>query len=162
MKSSFLDSVISNSVYLGYFQINENDTMTFETFHRKPSGQRNKKFFDSLGDIVYFMLVRGKLMKIYKAAGLQGWYGRISTYQMGSKADQTNKMIINKIREMNEDRIDIVAIKAPRVMSTIKCPVTNKQIKIELETAAQLERLLANQYLNEMNVNSLPFCSQVG
>jgi len=162
MKSSFLDSIISNSIYLGYFQVNKNNTMTFETFHKKPSGQRNKKFFDDLGDIVYFMLVRGKLMKIGKAAGLQGWYGRISTYQKGSKADQTNKMIIQKMHEMKEDRIDIIAIKAPRVTSTVKCPVTNKQIKIELETAAQLERLLANKYLNEMDINSLPFCSQIG
>ena len=162
MKTNVLNSIISNSVYLGYFQITDDSKMVFETFHRKLSGQRNKKFFDDLGDIVYFMLVRGQLMKIGKAAGLQGWYGRINMYQKGIKGDHTNKMIIQKMRDMKESRIDIVAVRSPRALTPVKCPLTNKIMKIELETAAKMERVLTNRYLSEAKINSLPFCSQLG
>ena len=159
--STILDQIVASSFYLGELIINDDDTMTFTTPHKKKSGQRNRKFFNELGDIVYFMFVEGQLMKIGKAARGGGWYGRMSTYEQGIRGDMTNKMIIAKMHDIGKTKIDIIAVKTPRVMTSITCPVLNETTQVEIETAIEVERMLTNKYLVEMNLESLPFCTQI-
>lgn len=156
------DKIFCNSLYLGDLKINDDDTMTFETPHKRNGVQRNRKFFYDLGDIVYFMFVDNVLMKIGKAAGKHGWYGRIGMYQEGAgpRGDRTNQMIIKKMRELGQDTINVFAIQAPRAKTTVTCPIFNETIDVELETASKLESVFTNKYLSEMNIAKLPFCTQ--
>jgi len=159
--STLLERIVSSAFYLGQLELNADDTMTFTTPHKKKSGQRNRKFFYELGDIVYFMFVEGQLMKIGKAARGGGWYGRMGTYEQGIRGDMTNKMIIAKMHDMKKTKIDIIAVKTPRVKTSITCPILNETTEVEIETAIEVERMLTNKYLAEMNLKSLPFCSQI-
>jgi hypothetical protein len=157
-----LKKIINKSVYLGELKLNNNGTMKFETPHKRNAWQRNRQFFYDLGDVVYFMFVKGELMKIGKAGGKGGWYVRANLYEAGisSRGDKTNKMIVEKLQEMGEDTITILAIQSPRITTSIKCPVLKESVEVELETATQLESVLTNKYLTEMKMSKLTFCSQ--
>jgi hypothetical protein len=154
-----IEQMISEkSQYLGYFKI-DGDQMPFV---RKENLRR--KDIIALGDIVYFMYVDNKLMKIGKAGGKLGFAGRINTYQQGRGpyGDMTNKRIMDVMDLIDESKIDVYAVCCPREIIKFKCPLTGNEITEEVTTHQNTEKRLTHQYLAECVNNELPFCNQIG
>jgi hypothetical protein len=128
------------------------DRLTFETHRRKSSGQVDRAGFIDMGDVVYFMLVSGDLKKIGKAAGQNGWYGRMNEYgkKRYAKAghdtwDATTRKIYKHMTENYEpyDRnIDVYAIRTPKEQISIKNPLTGFEMMEAVETAGTIEQSL--------------------
>lgn len=137
----------------------ESNNFSFETPHTNSNGNRDNRFFKSFGDIVYFMYVDNRLVKIGKSGGSKGFAGRLNTYTATEKHhDSTNRMFIRKLKEMNQDTIKIFAVSVPRPVVNVKCPLTGTIITLESETLKVFE----SQY-TEMAMAAgydLPLCTQ--
>jgi hypothetical protein len=146
------------SQYLGYFKV-DGDKMPFV---RRENIRR--KDIIALGDIVYFMYVDNKLMKIGKAGGKLGFAGRINTYQQGRGpyGDMTNKRIMDVMDLIDQSKIDVYAVSCPREIVKFECPLTGNEITEEVTTHQNTEKRLTHQYLAECANNELPFCNQIG
>lgn len=158
---NFVEKVLDKATYIGSLNMTEERKMVFDTPFRNASGRRNAKYFKEFGDMVYFMFVGGKLMKIGKAAGAGGWYSRMGMYQQGEFGDQTNKLIMRVMDEIGENKIEIYAIPSPRQSVVIICPITGEVFTEQVETANNLETKLTQSYLTESADNDLPFCVQL-
>ena len=78
----------TNGFYVGTFKILDNDRMSFET-------DIDRKKSIAIGDLVYFMYVDGRLMKIGKTGDASGFYGRAGLYKRGLSAScKTNERIM--------------------------------------------------------------------
>lgn len=157
----FVDQVLESSTFIGKLEITPQNRMRFTTPYVNASGKRNMKFFTDFGDMVYFMFVKGKLMKIGKAAGAGGWYSRMGMYQQGSAGDQTNKLILRVMKELGENTIDIYAVQSPRQTISVTCPITGYTYEPEVETAKDTETRLTQMFLTESSDNQLPFSVQL-
>lgn len=156
----FIDDIYEKGIYLGSLKILESGLMKFSCPHMKENGQKNRKFFIDLGDIVYFMFVNGKLMKIGKTGN---WYNRVYLYEGGNgpRGDQTNCNIIDCMNSIGEDVIEVYAIKSPKKEVIVESELLDEAITVEVETSIVLEKKLTAKFLNESVDNVLPFCRQL-
>lgn len=144
---------LDRGIYLGQFTVRDT-IMEFET-------SLTPTEFKNLGDTVYFMYVENRLMKIGKSASKNGFKERASQYKRGSRADDTNRKIINVMESIGKTKIDVYAFPTPRKAIELVCPVTGA-IDIEnIETATLQEKKLTKKYLSEAPDNTLPFCKQL-
>ena len=157
--SAYGDKILSKFMPIGKFVI-RNNKFEFETNYRKSSGQINRKHFVELGDIVYAMFTQGKLVKIGKAAGMQGWYGRCNEYCKPEKMwDRTTRKMYNWMIKNNETEITIVAIQSPRIETTITSPITQNKYTKMIETAGELEQELIQEAYRFGE--ELAFCKEI-
>jgi hypothetical protein len=150
-----LEYIKNKAEFIGHFDVH-GSTMTF---HRR-EGLRRKELIE-MGDMVYFMFVGGKLMKIGKAGGAQGFANRAGTYNRGRAGDATNNRIIDIMEEIKAKRIDVYAVRAPRQSVKYECPLTGEMIVEEVPTHKNVETRLTAMYLDENTDNELPFCNQL-
>lgn len=157
------NSITNNETvsYIGQFVLDATgETMNYINPHKKPNGKNDNSIIKSMGDIVYYMFVNKQLVKIGKAGGANGFIGRASTYTPSNPKhnDSTNRMIIRKLVEMQEDTIEIYAIPTPRAVTNFKCPISGDQIRIEAATHGAVETAHTAKALEEGF--ELPFCTQ--
>ena len=152
---SVIKNAKANGMHIGYFDVTA-DTMKFNY----ADGVRRKDIID-LGDIVYFMFVDDKLMKIGKAGGANGFAGRIGTYNRGRLGDQTNKLILDVMEMIDADRIDVLAVQSPRKVIQYTCNLTGDEITEEVPTHKNNESRYTHMFLGESIANELPFCKQL-
>jgi hypothetical protein len=152
---SVSDLMLQKGIYLGRFNIRK-DVMDFE-----PALTYSK--YIALGDIVYFMYVNNKLVKIGKAGGAKGWNVRMAQYKRGRLAtkDYTNHRIMDIMESCGESEIEVYAVQAPRREIKMDCPLTGETFTFMVETHRELERSLTTRYLNEQPAQDLPFCKQL-
>lgn len=141
--------------FLGYFTI-EGGKMPFT----KAEGLRRKDV-KALGDIVYFMFVDDKLMKIGKAGGADGFAGRAGTYSRGVYGDATNRKILDVMNSLNRDRIEVFYVQCPKYVIEYNCPLTNELLTEKVSTHKNVEVRLTQKYLSEDTNRDLPFCHQL-
>ena len=113
------------------------------------------------GNMVYFMFVKNRLMKIGIAGGQRGWVSRSETYKLGKRGDRTNHRIIRIMNDLGESTIDVYAVKCPKQKITFTCPLTGVIIEDEVEVTRLVEQRLTKQYLSESVDNELPFSNQL-
>ena len=152
---SVIKNVKKNGQYIGHFDVTS-DTMKFVN----ADGLRRKDII-ALGDIVYFMFVDNKLMKIGKAGGANGFAGRVGTYNRGRLGDATNNLIIDVMESIDADRIDVWAVQSPRETIKYKCNLTGETIAEEVPTHKNNESRYTHMFLGESTANDLPFCTQL-
>lgn len=152
-----LNYINTSAKFIGHFTIEE-EKMPFT----RKEGLRRKDII-ALGDIVYFMMVDGELMKIGKAGGAMGFAGRVNTYQQGrgKYGDATNRRIMEVMDTIEETRIDVYCVQCPRHMVEYTCPLTGDIIQEEVTTHKNVEARLTHKYLAEDMNNELPFCNQL-
>ena len=155
-----IDQIEEVATYFGDLVYKEEfNNFVFETPHTNSKGKRDNRFFKAFGDVVYFMYVDDRLVKIGKAGGSNGFAGRLGTYTAAEKHhDTTNRMFIRKLKEMNQTTIKIFAVSVPRPVVNVKCPLTGTIINIESETLKVFE----SKY-TEMAMAAgydLPLCTQ--
>ena len=150
-------SLAKNAQYIGFFTIEE-EKMPFT----RAEGIRRKDLI-ALGDVVYFMFVNDKLMKIGKAGGAMGFAGRVGTYQQGrgQYGDATNRRIMEVMDSLEETHIDVYCVQCPRHVVEYTCPLTNELIQEEITTHKNTETRLTHKFLAESASNELPFCNQL-
>jgi hypothetical protein len=124
-----------------------------------PSMTRAK--FIELGDLVYFMYVNDRLMKIGKTNAAAGFYDRAQTYKRGRIGDQTNNRIMDVMESIEETVIEIYGVLSPRESIALVCPLTGITETLFIKTAEAREKLLTQLYLNEEPARDLPFCMQL-
>lgn len=124
-----------------------------------PSMTRAK--FIELGDLVYFMYVNDRLMKIGKTNAAAGFYDRAQTYKRGRSGDPTNNRIMDVMESIEESIIEIYGVLAPRESVELICPLTGETDILFIKTAEAREKLLTKLYLNEEPAHDLPFCNQL-
>ena len=141
--------------YIGRFEVTDTEINWFP--------EQSWSWYRDFGDMVYFMFVGDTLMKIGKAGGASGWYGRVTMYKNGanSRGDRTNKLIISVMREMDTNEVRIYAVRSPRLKVSLTNHLDGSTIETELETAHKLEKCLTSQYLSESTNNTLPFSKQL-
>lgn len=145
----------TNGFYVGMFKILDNDKMSFET-------DIDRKKSIAIGDLVYFMYVDGRLMKIGKTGDASGFYGRAGLYKRGLSAScKTNERIIRIMKSIDKREIAVYAIATPRKPVEVVCPLTGKIDTVYLKTADIHEKNLTKTYLNEDSSNELPLCKQL-
>lgn len=149
-----LETVMKKATYIGRFHLHG----VSMSFIRAP-GLRRKDIIE-LGDIVYFMVVNGKIYKIGKAGGAQGFAGRAGTYARGRLGDATNIRIMDIMQDLDETEIEVWAIKVPRPMVTFNCPLTGVTMTIPVSIHKDIESIYTNMFL-ELEENDLPFCHQL-
>jgi len=159
---SFIDDIRSKADFLGVL-VATNKFQEFEFYspHTNDKGKGLYTHFNEYGDCVYFMFVGDRLMKIGKAAGGNGWIGRAAQYRRGYRGDNTNKYILDSLKESNKYVIEVLGIRTPRVEVDLPCPITHEKVKTEIETAETLEKYYTRQYIEENSGNELPFCVQL-
>lgn len=140
--------------YIGYFTVTE-DNMSF-----KREGYSRQDIL-KMGDVVYFMYVRGQLMKIGKAGGATGFQGRANTYSQGRFGDATNRKILDYMKGLGESEIQVYAISVPREEVYRQCPITGREVKYSVSMHKEYEAFLTSQFLTEEPKNELPFCTQL-
>ena len=118
------------------------------------------KFID-LGDLVYFMYVGERLMKIGKTNAAAGFYDRAQMYKRGRNGDQTNNRIMDVMESIEETIIEIYGVLSPRESTELVCPLTGTTETLFIKTAEAREKLLTKLYLNEEPARDLPFCMQL-
>lgn len=156
--SAFSNKIQNEFKLLGKLVLSDGK-FDFETTYRKSTGQINRKYFVELGDVVYAMFVQEKLVKIGKAAGMQGWYNRCSEYCKPEKMwDRTTRKIYNWMIANNETEIKILAVQSPRIETTITSPITNNKYVKMIETAGELEQELIQEAYRFGE--DLPFCKE--
>ena len=138
--------------YIGRFEVTDTEINWFP--------EQSWSWYRDFGDMVYFMFVGDKLMKIGKACG---WYTRVGMYKNGGgpRGDATNKRIIRVMSEMNTNEVHIYAAPSPRINVSLTNPLDDSTIETELETAHKLEKTLTSKYLSENTNNTLPFSKQL-
>ena len=152
-----LVKALAKMEYIGKMKM-ENDgsfSMNYMNGIQSPHG-----YFRSMGDIVYFMIVKGRLMKIGKAGGINGWYGRFSMYGKGllKGGDRTNKRIHAKMLELKRKGIDIFVLPVKRKTVKTKCNLTDKLLRVHVPMNGEIEDHLFHTFKNE----PLLFCQQKG
>ena len=151
---SISDLMLQKGIYLGRFNV-RGDVMDFE-----PTLTYSE--YIALGDVVYFMYVNNKLVKIGKAGGAKGWNVRMSQYKRGRHAkDSTNHRIMDIMDSYGESEIEVYAVQSPRREIQMDCPLTGETFVFMVETHRELERSLTTRYLNEQPARDLPFCKQL-
>lgn len=151
---SISDLALQKGIYLGQFTV-RGDVMDFEP-------ALTYREYIELGDIVYFMYVNNKLVKIGKSGGAKGWNVRMSQYKRGRLADDsTNHRIIDIMDSYEESEIKVYAVQSPRREIEMVCPLTGETFAFMVETHRELERSLTTRYLNEHPAKGLPFCKQL-
>ena len=144
-----------NAEYIGHFNVTETEIeyVTDKTWSN----------FRDMGNIVYFMYVEDDLMKIGIAGGAGGWYGRVGMYKAGAskRGDATNRLILRVMKELGKSKIDIYAVAIPKILVSIPCPLTGDIIEVEIEVNQRVERNLTSRYLDESELNTLPFSKQL-
>lgn len=148
---------LASMTYIGNITI-DGDRMKYT----RPDGVRRKDLIE-MGDLVYFMVMDGKLMKIGKAGGKTGWIGRVSMYQNGitPRGDQTNVRIFRVLEEMNakDSTIEVFAIPTPRQKVSFTNPLTFDIISEEVPVHGNVERSLTAKYVEAGY--ELPFSNQL-
>lgn len=149
------DQFKEKSTYLGKMSIykDENGSQRIK-FESKPTWSTIR----DMGDLVYFMYVGEKLMKIGKTEATNGFNDRAVTYTKGQLGDMTNRKIISVMQKLRRKVIDVYGISCPRQHTIIKCPISGETYIRQLSTARIVEIDLTNQYLAEGH--DLPFCTQ--
>lgn len=151
--ASVADLVLERGIYIGRLTV-RGSIMDFQ-----PAFTRSE--YRHMGDMVYFMYVDGKLMKIGKAGGKDGWYGRVQLYKRGRRGDATNNRIMDVMESLQKSDIEVYAILSPRESIKLTCPLTDSISLCEIETHRDLEKKLTNMYMNETPARDLPFCNQL-
>ena len=157
MSFDILSEQLSDMTYLGALVIDDKeDKFNYD----RPEGMTRKDVL-AMGDIVYFMIQDGHLMKVGKAGGAKGWVSRVNTYKTHTTRCQTNTRIHRVIRESNrvDMPIDIYAIQAPRKTITYTCPITQEQLTELAPIHSNIEKLLTDKFVKEGY--DLPFCNQL-
>lgn len=150
-----LNSHLEKMIFLGTLTIKEDgffDYTRTDTYRRKE--------IIELGDLVYFMVVDGELMKIGKAGGASGWMGRVGTYSRGIYGDATNRRIERVMKNLEKDTIQVYAIQTPRRKIECTCPLTGDIIVEEIAVHRNVELSLTAKYIEAGY--ELPFCKQLG
>lgn len=147
--------ILKKATKIGHFHVYDG-TMTFN----RAAGMRAKDI-KALGDVVYFMFVDGKLMKIGKAGGASGFVGRAGTYNRGRLGDATNNLIIDVMESLHETEIEVFAFSVPRYTVQYECPLTGQDLEVEVSIHKDIEKLYTDIYLMEDRDNELPFCNQL-
>ena len=150
-----ISKLAKNAEYIGHFNVTETEIeyVTDKTWSN----------FRDMGNIVYFMYVEDDLMKIGIAGGAGGWSGRVGMYKAGAskRGDATNRLILRVMKELGKSRIDIYAVAIPKVHVSLTCPLTGDIIENEIEVNRLVEQNLTSRYLNESELNTLPFSKQL-
>ena len=117
---SISDLMLEKGIYLGQFNLRGN-VMDFE-----PALTRSQ--YIALSDLVYFMYVNNKLVKIGKSGGADGWNDRMSQYKRGRLAstDRTNNRIMDIMESYGESEIKVYAVQSPRREIEMVCPLTGE------------------------------------
>jgi len=159
---SFISDIRGKADFLGVL-VATNNFSEFEFYspHTNDKGKGLYTYFSDYGDCVYFMFVGDHLMKIGKAAGGKGWMTRVAQYKRGLAGDNTNKLILENLKEDNKRVIEVLAIPTPKKHADIECHITGVRETLELETAETFEKLYTQRYLSESDTNELPFCRQL-
>lgn len=147
--------ILETATKIGHFHVYDG-TMTFN----RVAGMRAKDI-KALGDVVYFMFVDGKLMKIGKAGGANGFVGRAGTYNRGRLGDATNNLIIDVMESLHKTEIEVFAFSVPRHTVQYDCPLTGQVLEVEVSIHKDIEKLYTDLYLMEDRDNELPFCNQL-
>ena len=149
------DQFKEKSTYLGKMSIykDKNGTQRIK-FESEPSWSTIR----DMGDLVYFMYVGEKLMKIGKTEATNGFNDRANQYSQGEHKDKTNRKIFSVMRKLRRKVIDVYGISRPRQHTIIKCPISGETYIRQLSTARIVEIDLTNQYLDDGH--DLPFCTQ--
>ena len=132
------------------------DTMKF---HRKKG--MSSADIKNLGDVVYFMFVNKRLMKIGKCEALGGFLARLNQYNQGRYADATNRRIMDIMDDIPASDIIVKAISIPRSTKTRIDYLTGEKFTILQSCAREYEAGWTKMYLNENVNNELPFCKQI-
>lgn len=157
-----IDEIRDKGEFLGVIVATDDYTsMEFHSPHPDIEGISMRSYFRDYGDLVYFMFVNDHLMKIGKAAGDGGWNVRVNQYKRGLKGDQTNKLILSKLKNNGSYVIEVLGLKTPRIKTQIPCPLTETMIDTEIETAGSIEKYYTKKFLKESNENKLAFCRQI-
>jgi len=150
-----ISELAKNAEYIGHFNVTETEIeyVTDKTYSD----------FRSMGNIVYFMYVEDSLMKIGIAGGKGGWYGRVGMYKAGAskRGDATNRLILRVMKELEKSKIDIYAVSVPKMRISLTCPLTGDIIEDEVEVNRLVEQNLTERYLDESELNTLPFSKQL-
>lgn len=150
-----ISKLAQRAEYIGYFDVTETEInyVTDKTWSN----------FRSMGNIVYFMYVEDRLMKIGIAGGSGGWYGRVGMYKAGASkgGDATNRLILRVMKELGKSKIDIYAVAVPKMQISLTCPLTGDIIEDEVEVNRLVEQNLTGRYLSESNLHTLPFSKQL-
>jgi len=167
MSNTLLDMIYDKAELIGKINIQEN-RLVFDTHIRRISGQISRSSFIDMGDIVYFMIVGDSLKKIGKAAGQQGWYGRMNEYgktrysKTGKDTwDATTRKIYNYMihNYLDVDReIKIYAVRTPKQTVSFTNPLTGDTVIEQIETAGAVEQSLIQ--LAYKQGYSLDFCRE--
>ena len=145
----------NNGIYLGHFNL------IYDQLPFTYDGPKSRAEISKMGDVVYFMYVAGKLMKIGKAGGKQGFAGRAGTYKMGRAGDSTNNKIIDVLESINETQIHVYAFVIPKIQLPSTCPINGETIYITTSVHGEYESRYTEMYLSESAENTLPFCTQL-
>ena len=153
MKS--ISKLAKTAEYIGHFNVTETE-INYVT-------DKTRSNFHAMGNIVYFMYVEDRLMKIGIAGGADGWYGRVNMYKAGAskRGDATNRRILRVMKELGKSRIDIHAVAVPKMQISLTCPLTGDIINDELEVNRLIEKNLTSRYLSESELHNLPFSNQL-
>lgn len=152
---SFAKAALKKAIHIGHFHVH-GDTMTF---HRKDVYRA--KDIKALGDVVYFMYVKGELYKIGKAGGASGFAGRAGTYNRGRLGDATNNRIIDVMEDIQQKDIEVYCVQIPRPVVKYTCSITGEVHKIPVSIHKDIESLYTDKYLTEDSSHELPFCNQL-
>jgi hypothetical protein len=151
---SISDLMLEKGIYLGQFNLRGN-VMDFE-----PALTRSQ--YIALSDLVYFMYVNNKLVKIGKSGGADGWNDRMAQYKRGRLAeDRTNHRIMDIMESYGESEIKVYAVQSPRREIEMACPLTGEVFIFMVQTHRELECSLTRRYLDEQPARDLPFCKQL-
>ena len=150
--SKLLNKYLDKMTYVGELEVIDNTI----NWHRNRDIKVSK-----IKDVVYFMMVDGKLYKIGKTECTTGWLGRVQTYASGEKFDHTNARIIRVMNEDNllEHRIKVYVLEIPRKKVEFECPATGDIITDDIPMAKNMEWHLTKKFINEGY--ELKFCNQL-
>jgi len=152
MSNKLLNKYLDKMTYVGELEVID-DTINW---HRNRDIKVSK-----IKDVVYFMMVDGKLYKIGKTECTTGWLGRVKTYASGGRFDHTNARIIRVMNEDNllEHRIKVYVLEIPRKKVEFECPATGDIITDDIPMAKNMEWHLTKKFINEGY--ELKFCNQL-
>jgi len=159
---SFIQEIREKADFLGVFVATDNYTgLDFFSPHTNDKGKGLYTHFNEYSDAVYFMFVGEDMEKIGKAAGKNGWIGRANQYKQGIKGDQTNKLILETMKEKNKYVVEVLGVRTPRLKTRVPDPLGDGYIECELETAESIEKEYTRRYLEESEDHELAFCKQL-
>ena len=113
-----ISKLAKEAEYIGHFDVTETE-INFVT-------DKTRSDFHAIGNIVYFMYVEDRLMKIGIAGGADGWYGRVNMYKAGAskRGDATNRLILRVMKELGKSKIDIYAVAVPKMQISLRFILT--------------------------------------